>query len=133
MSNIRVLVVDDSSLMRRTISHILETAPEIKVVGTASNGLEAVEMSKKLRPDVVTLDVIMPVMDGIAALKAIVSATNARVVMVSSETQEGSRLTIEALSLGAVDYVTKTSGQVSLDIAKVAAELISKVKTAYKS
>ncbi len=133
MSNIRVLVVDDSSLMRRTLSHILETAPEIKVIGTASNGQEAVEMAKKLRPDVITLDVIMPVMDGIAALKAIVSATNARVVMVSSETQEGSRLTIEALSLGAVDYVTKTSGQVSLDIAKVAAELISKVKTAYKS
>jgi two-component system chemotaxis response regulator CheB len=119
--------------MRRSISHILETAPEIKVVGTASNGQEAVEMAKKLRPDVVTLDVIMPVMDGIAALKAIIRETNARVIMVSSETYEGSRQTIEALSLGAIDYVTKTSGQVSLDISKVSAELISKVKTAYKS
>jgi two-component system, chemotaxis family, protein-glutamate methylesterase/glutaminase len=133
MSNIRVLVVDDSSLMRRSISHILETAPEIKVVGTASNGREAVEMAKKLRPDVVTLDVIMPVMDGIAALKAIIGETNARVIMVSSETYEGSRQTIEALSLGAIDYVKKTSGQVSLDISKVSAELISKVKLAYKS
>jgi two-component system chemotaxis response regulator CheB len=119
--------------MRRSISHILETAPEIKVVGTASNGQEAVEMAKKLRPDVVTLDVIMPVMDGIAALKAIISETNARVIMVSSETYQGSRQTIEALSLGAIDYVAKTSGQVSLDISKVSAELISKVKTAYKS
>lgn len=107
MSNIRVLVVDDSSLMRRSISHILETAPEIKVVGTASNGREAVEMAKKLRPDVVTLDVIMPVMDGIAALKAIIGETNARAIMVSSETYEGSRQTIEALSLGAIDYVKR--------------------------
>ncbi len=133
MSNIRVLVVDDSSLMRRSISTILETAPEIRVVGTATNGQEAVQMAKDLRPDVITLDVIMPVMDGIAALREIVKDTNARVIMVSSETQEGSRQTIEALSLGAIDYVAKTSGQVSLDIGKIAAELIGKVKTAYKS
>lgn len=133
MSNIRVLVVDDSSLMRRSISHILETVPEIKVVGTASNGKEAIELARKLRPDVITLDVIMPVMDGISALRGIVSETNARVIMVSSETREGSRQTIEALSLGAVDYVTKTSGQVSLDIGKISSELIAKVKTAYKS
>jgi two-component system, chemotaxis family, protein-glutamate methylesterase/glutaminase len=133
MSNIRVLVVDDSSLMRRSLSHILETAPEIKVIGTAANGQEAVELAKKLRPDVVTLDVIMPVMDGIQALRQIVKETNARVIMVSSETQEGSKQTIEALSLGAVDYVTKTSGQVSMDIGKISAELIGKVKTAYRS
>ena len=133
MSNIRVLVVDDSSLMRRSISKILEAAPGIKVAGTASNGQEAVEMAVKLRPDVITMDVEMPVMDGLSALREIVRRTNARVIMVSSETYEGSKQTIEALSIGAVDYVSKTSGQVSLDIAKIASQLISKVKTAYNS
>lgn len=133
MNNIRVLVVDDSSLMRRSISKMLETAPEIKVVGTAANGEEAVELAKKLRPDVITMDVIMPVRDGLSALREIVRDTNARVIMVSSETYEGSRQTIEALSIGAVDYVTKTSGQVSLDIGKISSQLINKVRTAYQS
>lgn len=133
MNNIRVLVVDDSSLMRRSLSKMLETAPEIKVVGTAANGEEAVELARKLRPDVVTMDVIMPVRDGLSALREIVRDTNARVIMVSSETYEGSRQTIEALSIGAVDYVTKTSGQVSLDIGKISSQLINKVRTAYHS
>ncbi len=130
---IRVLVVDDSSLMRRTISRILESTPDIQVVGTACNGQEAVEFALKYRPDVITMDVIMPVMDGLTALKQIVKQTNSRVIMVSSETFDGSKQTIEALSSGAVDYVTKTSGQVSLDIAKISSQLINKVKSAYNS
>ena len=133
MNNIRVLVVDDSSLMRRSISKILESAPDITVIATASNGQEAVELARKLRPDVITMDVIMPVMDGLAALKEIVKQTGSRVIMLSSETYEGSKQTIEALSAGAVDYITKTSGQVSLDIGKISNQLINKVRTAHKS
>lgn len=131
MSRIRVLVVDDSPLMRRSISKILESTPDIQVVGTACNGQEAVEFARKYRPDVITLDVIMPVMDGLTALKQIVKQTNSRVIMVSSETFDGSRQTIEALSSGAVDYVTKTSGQVSLDIGKISSQLVSKVRAAF--
>ncbi len=133
MSRIRVLVVDDSSLMRRTISKILESTPDIQVIGTACNGQEAVEFARKYRPDVITMDVIMPVMDGLTALKQIVKQTNSRVIMVSSETFDGSRQAIDALSSGAVDYVTKTSGQVSLDIGKISSQLITKVRTAYNS
>ncbi len=133
MGNIRVLVVDDSALMRRSISRILEAAPEIRVVGTATNGKEAIELAKSLRPDVITMDVIMPEVDGLTALREIVRHTNSRVIMVSSETYEGSKQTIEALSVGAVDYVTKTSGQVSLDIGRISSQLIKKVRTAYNS
>ncbi len=130
---IRVLVVDDSPLMRRSISKILEASSDIKVIATATNGKEAVELARKFRPDVITLDVIMPEMDGLSALREIVKQTGSRVIMVSSETYEGSRQTIEALSSGAVDFITKTSGQVSLDIGKISSQLISKVKTAYRS
>ena len=133
MSRIRVLVVDDSPLMRRSISRILESTPDIQVVGTACNGQEAVEFARKFRPDVITLDLIMPVMDGLTALKQIVKQTNSRVIMVSSETYDGSKQTMEALSSGAVDYVTKTSGQVSLDIGKISSQLVSKVRTAFNS
>jgi two-component system chemotaxis response regulator CheB len=132
MKNVRVLVVDDSSFVRRTISAMLEADPSITVIGVAVNGQEAVEMAVRLRPDVVTLDVLMPVMDGIEALKLITARTNARVVMVSSVTQEGAAQTIEALSLGAVDFIAKPSGPISLDIKKIRSELISKVLTAYE-
>lgn len=133
MNSIRVLVVDDSPLMRRSISKILEADPDITVIGTASNGREAIESARKFRPDVITLDVIMPVMDGLTALREIVRQTSSRVIMVSSETYEGSKQTIEALSLGAVDFITKTSGQVSLDIGKISSQLINKVKMAYRA
>jgi len=132
MNSIRVLVVDDSAFLRRSLSRMLETEPRIKVIGTAANGQEAVEMAKSLRPDVITLDVLMPVMDGITALRHIVRDTNARVVMISSVTQEGADQTIEALSLGAFDFIAKPSGPTSLDIGKVRSELIHKIITAYE-
>lgn len=132
MKNIRVMVVDDSAFLRRTLSAMLEAEPQISVIGTAENGQEAVEMAKSLRPDVITLDVIMPVMDGITALRHILEFTNARVLMVSSVTRDGAAQTLEALSLGAVDFITKPSGATSLDIHKIRSELIRKVMTAYE-
>jgi two-component system, chemotaxis family, protein-glutamate methylesterase/glutaminase len=130
MKVIRVLVVDDSRFLRRNLPLILESVNDIKVIGTAANGVEAVEMARRLRPDVITLDVIMPVMDGIAALRQIMSETPVSVVMLSSSTYEGARQTIEALSLGAVDFIAKPSGSVSLDIATIRHEIIEKVRTA---
>ncbi|CAN2050418.1 Protein-glutamate methylesterase/protein-glutamine glutaminase [Candidatus Magnetomoraceae bacterium gMMP-13] len=132
-STINVLVADDSPFLRRNIPRLLETDPGIKVIGTAENGQQALEMAKKLHPDVITLDVIMPVMDGITALKHIMREVPTPVLMVSSITYEGAQQTIEALSLGAIDFLVKPSGSVSLDISKIKNELINKVKTVYSS
>lgn len=130
MKEIRVLVVDDSPFLRRNLPLILESANDITVIGTAANGVEAVEMAKRLRPDVITLDVLMPVMDGITALRQIMLEIPTRVVMLSSMTYEGARQTIEALSIGAVDFITKPSGSVSLDIANIRQAIIEKVRSA---
>jgi two-component system chemotaxis response regulator CheB len=130
---IRVLVVDDSVFLRRTLPRILENDPEIKVVGTAANGAEALQMVKDLRPDVVTLDLMMPVMDGLTALKHIMREVPTPVLIVSATSREGARETVEALALGAVDFVTKPSGPVSLDIDEVRGELVEKVRVAYAS
>ncbi|MBA3531318.1 MAG: chemotaxis response regulator protein-glutamate methylesterase [Ardenticatenales bacterium] len=133
MSRIRVLVVDDSSFLRRYLPRLLERDPEIQVIGTASDGVECLQKIKELKPDVVTLDIVMPVMDGLEALKRLMANSPTPVVMLSSKTYEGAQHTLEALSLGAVDFVTKPSGPTSLDIDKVGLELIEKVKTAASS
>ncbi len=129
---IRVLVVDDSAFMRKAIKDILEADPEIEVVDTARNGKEAVEKIKELKPDVVTLDINMPVMDGKEALAIIMRENPVPVVIVSSLTTDEAPLTMELLDMGAFDYVPKPSGTVSLDIHKVADEIVSKVKQAYR-
>jgi two-component system chemotaxis response regulator CheB len=133
LKKIRVLVVDDSLFLRRNLPRILETDPEIEVVGTAENGAEGLQKVKDLRPDVVTLDLMMPVMDGLTALKHIMREAPTPVVIVSATSREGARVTLEALALGAVDFVTKPSGPVSLDIHTVRAELVEKIRTAYAS
>ncbi len=125
---IRVLVVDDSAFMRKAISMILEEDREIEVIGTARDGLEAIEKVKELKPDLVTLDVEMPRMDGITALKNIMKDTPLPVLMLSSLTVEGARTTVDALAAGAVDFIPKQLSYVSLDITKVKEELISKIK-----
>ena len=133
MKKIKVLVVDDSAFMRKAIREILESDPQIEVVDTARNGLEAVEKTKSLKPDVVTLDINMPVMDGKEALKRIMEECPTPVVVVSSLTQEDAPITMELIDMGAFDYVPKPSGTISLDIHKVADEIIEKVKEAYRS
>lgn len=131
MPKIRVLVVDDSSFLRRSLPKILETDPEIEVVGTAADGEAALRLTRELRPDVVTLDVMMPVMDGLTALRRIMKETPTAVLMVSSTTREGTDETLEALALGAVDFIQKPSGPTSLDIDRISEDLIGKVKSAY--
>ncbi len=133
MKKIKVLVVDDSAFMRKAIKEILESDPEIEVIGTARNGKEALEKIKELKPDVVTLDINMPVMDGKEALKRIMEENPLPVVIVSSLTKEEAPITMELLDMGAFDYVPKPSGTISLDIHKVADEIITKVKEAYKA
>ncbi|HLK15230.1 MAG TPA: chemotaxis response regulator protein-glutamate methylesterase [Fimbriimonadaceae bacterium] len=130
---LRVLVVDDSAFMRRLITTILSADAEIDVIGQAKNGAEAIEMTAKFRPDVLTLDVEMPGVDGFQALQAIMQANPTPVVMLSSLTMAGAEATIRCLELGAVDFVAKPSGSISLDLYKVGAELMERVKAAAQS
>jgi len=132
-SKIKVLVVDDSALMRKKIKQMLESDPEIEVIATARDGEDGVEKARKLKPDVITLDINMPVMDGITALKIIVEEEICPVIMLSSLTQEGAEITFEALQLGAFDYIPKPGGTISLDIERIKNDLIAKVKEAVKS
>lgn len=129
MPSTSVLVVDDSALMRRAIKGILGETGEFEV-HTARNGVDALEQLTRLRPDVVTLDVNMPEMDGLSCLAQIMEQQPTPVVMVSSLTESNALVTLEALELGAVDYVPKPGGTVSLNIDEVATELVSKVRNA---
>jgi len=126
-SRIRVLVVDDSSFMRKILSDILGTDPRIEVAGTARDGDDALKKIAELSPDVVTLDVEMPRRDGLSTLEEIMKRNPLPVIMVSSLTQEGAQITLRALSAGAVDFVAKPSGHISLNMRDVSADLVAKV------
>ena len=115
-----VLVVDDSAFMRRLITQILESSGEFTVAATARNGLEALDKVHALDPDLVTMDVDMPELDGLQALGYIMSETPRPVVMLSAATtHSGHDATLRALELGAVDFVRKPSGPISLDLARI--------------
>lgn len=124
---LRVMVVDDSALMRRMIPLILEKSPDIEVVATAVDGRFALSKAEKDRPDVITLDLDMPGMDGITALKHIVRDFGIPVVVVSSMTTRGAELTMKAFELGAMDVVAKPVNAISVNIKEIAQELIEKV------
>ncbi|PIE54284.1 MAG: chemotaxis response regulator protein-glutamate methylesterase [Dethiosulfovibrio peptidovorans] len=130
MNDIKILVVDDSSFMRKIISNILEELPELTVVATARDGIDALSKIEFYHPDVVTLDVDMPRMNGIDTLKEIMFRFPLPVVMVSSLTKDGAAVTMKALSMGAVDFVSKPSGAISLNMQEVDAELRTKVLAA---
>ena len=132
-NQINVLVVDDSAFMRKSLSLLLESDPQIKVIATATDGLMAIEKIKKLKPDIVTLDIEMPKMDGITALGIIMKECPTPVIMVSSLTIEGADVTLKALELGAVDFIPKEMSFVSVAITGIKEELVSKVKTIHKS
>lgn len=129
-SPIRVLVVDDSAFMRKMVSEILARDPGVCIAGQARDGADALVKLEALRPDVVTMDIEMPVLDGIGALTEIMRRRPTPVLMLSSLTQAGAEATLRCLELGAFDFVGKPSGSISLDIEKIGAELISKVKAA---
>jgi two-component system chemotaxis response regulator CheB len=129
-SPIRVLVVDDSPLVRRTIEILLAADPEVTVVGNAADGLDALAKIRGLRPDVVTLDVMMPRLDGLKVLASLRGENPVRVLMLSSLTQEGAEETLQALDLGAVDFIDKTALLISGDPATAGRDLLAKIRTA---
>lgn len=104
---VKVLVVDDSSFFRRRVSEILNADPRLEVIGNAVNGKEAVEMTRQLQPDVITMDIEMPVMDGITAVREIMKAAPTPILMFSSLTHEGAKATLDALDAGALDFLPK--------------------------
>ena len=124
---ITVLVVDDSALMRQFISDILRSDPRLEVIGTARDGRDAIAQMKALKPDIITMDVEMPNMDGLQALEEIMKTNPIPVIMVSTMTQEGAETTLKALALGCVDFIGKPSGSISLNIKDVGQEIINKV------
>src|SRR5688572_6636919 len=120
----RVLVVDDSAFMRKLISEFLSGHPQLEVIAFGRNGHDAVKKALELKPDVITLDIEMAEMDGLAALKTIMEKQPCPIVMLSSLTKEGTETTLKAIELGAVDFVAKPSGTISLDLHKVKDALI---------
>ncbi|MDP4083055.1 MAG: chemotaxis response regulator protein-glutamate methylesterase [Bacillota bacterium] len=133
MEKIKVLVADDSAFMRKLIQDILSSSKQIEIVGTARNGEEAIKKIKELKPNVVTMDVEMPVLNGIEALKIIMKEAPVPVVMLSSTTKEGAENTLLAIQHGAVDFIAKPSGPISLDLQKISNEIIEKVLSARKA
>lgn len=127
---VRVLVVDDSAFMRKVLTDLLQSDPVITVLGTARDGQDAVEKFTALQPDVITMDIEMPRLDGFGALREIMARRPTPVVMVSSLTREGAEATVRALALGAVDFVAKPSGSISLNMHVARDELVAKVKAA---
>lgn len=129
---IKLLIVDDSALMRRQLMTVFQAEGDFET-RQARNGEEAVRENREFQPDVVTLDINMPEMDGLTALSLIMADRPVAVVMVSSLTEQGALATFEALNLGAVDYISKPGGTISLSIDKVTAELVAKVRSAARA
>jgi two-component system chemotaxis response regulator CheB len=128
----RVLVVEDSTFMRRVLETIFNSDDQLQVVGHATDGREAIALAESLKPDVITMDLNMPHMDGLQATAHIMTTNPRPIVVVSSETREGAAKTLKALELGAIEFVTKPSAGVDLDMQSAKEELIRKVRMAAK-
>jgi two-component system chemotaxis response regulator CheB len=129
---IRVLIVDDSAFMRKVLHSILLAEPGFEVAGEARDGREAVSQTEALKPDVITMDINMPHIDGLQATEQIMSTNPRPIVIVSSESREGAEITLKALELGAIDFVAKPSSGVDLDMSSVRDELVRKLRVAAK-
>ena len=127
MGRTRVLIVDDSAFMRHSLGRLLSETPSIEVVGAASNGVEGLQMAAALHPDVITLDVEMPVLDGLGMVKRLMLETPTRVVMLSSLTTRDARVTLDALEYGAIDFVPKPSRSLAVDVGRIGEELVRKI------
>jgi two-component system, chemotaxis family, protein-glutamate methylesterase/glutaminase len=128
----RVLVVDDSSFMRKVLENIFNADEQLQVIGQAKDGREAISLSDSLKPDVITMDLNMPHMDGLQATGHIMTNSPRPIVIVSSESKEGAEATLKALELGAIDFVAKPSSGVDLDMQSVKDDLLRKVRMAAK-
>ncbi len=129
---LRVLLVDDSSFMRKVLHAIVSADPQMEVVGQARDGNEAITMAQTLKPDVITMDINMPHLDGLQATEQIMTQNPRPIVVVSSETRDGAASTLVALELGAIDFVSKPSSGIDLDMNSVGEELNRKLKMAAK-
>jgi two-component system, chemotaxis family, protein-glutamate methylesterase/glutaminase len=132
LKKIRVLIVDDSAFMRKVLETILITDENVQVVGHAKDGREAVRLSESLKPDVITMDINMPVMDGLQATAEIMTTNPRPIVVVSSESRQGAASTLRALELGAIEFVAKPSSGIDLDMHSVREDLLRKVRLASK-
>jgi len=127
-AKIRVLVVDDSAFVRQALSRMLGSEPDMEVVGQARDGLEGLEMAHALRPDVITLDVKMPRLDGLETLQRLIPVHHVPVLLMSSLTQEGAEITLRGLELGALDFVDKSRAQGQMNLLSLADEVRTKVR-----
>ena len=132
-AQIRVLIVDDSAFMRTTLSRMIDSEPDLEVVATARCASDAFEKISSLDPDVVTLDVAMPGLDGLGTLRCIMQQFPRPVIMVSAATEKDTQITFDALSAGAFDYVPKQMSATSLDITHIRADLVAKIHAAAQS
>src|ERR1043165_2145627 len=128
----RVLIVDDSAFMRKVLENIIKSDESLEVVGQAKDGREAVTLAEVLKPDVITMDINMPHMDGLQATEMIMSSNPRPIVIVSSESRDGADITLKALELGAIDFVAKPSSGIDLDMNAVRDELTRKLRMASK-
>ena len=125
--SVSVLVVDDSGFFRKRVCEILESVAGIKVIGTAQNGKEGIELVKKLNPDVVTMDYEMPVMDGVTAVRIIMEECPTPILMFSSLSYEGARVTLDALEAGAVDFLPKNFEDIASNVKSLTNELTKRI------
>ena len=129
---IRVLVVDDSTFMRKVLENIFNSDDQMQVVGSAKDGREAISLAESLKPDVISMDINMPHVDGLQATAEIMTKNPRPILIVSSESREGAASTLRALELGAIDFVGKPSGGIDLDLHNISEELLRKARMAAK-